>query len=277
MGHAVGAFNITSYESLRAVIQAAEGLGRPVIIQFAESHGNFISLEEIGPHMLLYAREAAVPVAVHLDHGASFQTCMKAIRMGFTSVMIDASSKDLETNIRITKEVVHAAHPAGVSVEAELGCVPQSCGGSDAGGSAEPAPSHGKPDSSYTDPFMAKEFVERTDVDFLAVSFGTVHGVYFNTPRLDMERLALIKKQVGIPLVMHGGSGISPEDYGRVMENGISKINYYTYMNRAGACAAEERISEAQGGGLLFDQISLAATRGMKEDVKKAMILFSGR
>ena len=256
---AVGAFNGTTLEGIRAIIGAAEELRRPVILQHAQSHDTIIDLNEIAPLMLHYARSASVPVAVHLDHGSTFKRCMEAIRAGFTSVMYDASAKPFEQNLMETAEIVKAAHSV-VSVEAELGHV--------ANINEDPGE-----DNIYTDPALAEEFVKRTGVDCLAVAFGTVHGLYVKQPRLDLSIVTQISEKTGIPLVMHGGSGVSGDNYRRAIKEGICKINYYTYMNTAGGNAARSFVKQS-GEHLAYDCLTLAATEAMKQDVMAAMRIF---
>lgn len=208
---AIAAFNVPNLEMIRAAIQAAEEVNTPVILQHAEGHGSLISLEEIGPIMLQYAKRSKVPVVVHLDHGKSFEMIMQAMKLGFTSVMIDASDLPFEENIARTKEIVKIAHSLGVSVEAELGHVfTSSLGGGE--GRTPDDDQIGETDI-YTDPKQAKDFVDATTVDCLAVAFGTVHGVYLKEPKLDLDRVKKIYDEVKIPLVMHGGSGVEASDY----------------------------------------------------------------
>ncbi len=270
---AVGAFNGTTLESIQGIIRAAEELDCPVILQHAQSHDTIVPMDEIGPVLLFYAGRAKVPVAVHLDHGSSFERCVQAIRLGFTSVMYDASGKEFETNVRETAEIVRIAHAAGVSVEAELGHIFTSEIVAGEGTEADSAADYEDIQDIYTDPQAAKVFVERTGVDSLAVAFGTVHGVYLTEPKLDLPRVAAIRDAAGIPLVMHGGSGVADEDYKAAIENGICKVNYYTYMNTAGGRASMEYWKDGEKP-LFYDQMALAAAEAMKEDVKRAMKVF---
>ncbi len=273
--YAVGAFNVPNLEAVRAVIGAAEELGSPVILQHAEVHENLISLKEIGPVMLDYARNATVPVGVHLDHGASFELCVEAIRLGFTSIMYDASSKAFEDNVRETAELVKIAHAVGVSVEAELGHIFTSAIGGGEGRGSDSDEDYDNLDDIYTDPDLAKEFVERTNVDCLAIGFGTVHGLYLKKPKLDLDRITAIKKKIDVPFVMHGGSGVSDDNYRTAIKNGICKINYYTYMNKAAGQAVRDTLAgTAQDQPVFFDELSLAATAAMKENAKQAMKIF---
>ena len=258
--YAVGAFNVPNLESVQAVIAAAEELKLPVILQHAEVHENLISMQEIGPIMLDYAKRASVPVCVHLDHGASFDLCIQAIRLGFTSIMYDASAKSYEENLEETKEIVKIAHAAGVSVEAELGHIFTSAVGGGEGRGAVGAEDFTSLDDCYTDPVTAKKFVEATHVDALAISFGTTHGVYLTEPKLDLNRITEIKKQIDIPFVMHGGSGVSDED---------------TYGAMAGGNRIREYVNNIGDKEIFLHDIIAAGKEGVKEDVKAAMTVFA--
>ena len=269
---AVGAFNGTTLEAIRGIIQAAEELNCPVILQHAQSHDDIIDLEEIGPVMKYYAERAKVPVALHLDHGSSFERCVQALRLGFTSVMYDASSKSFEENAEETKEIVRIAHAVGASVEAELGHIFTSEVVHGEGGSADSKDDYDDLDDIYTDPEVAKKFVELTGVDCLAIAFCTTHGVYLTEPKLDLPRVAKIREAANVPLVMHGGSGVSDEDYAVAIENGICKVNYYTYMNVAGGKASKEFWKDDETN--FYDSMAIKATEAIKEDVKRAIKVF---
>ncbi|MEO1769575.1 class II fructose-bisphosphate aldolase [Candidatus Enterococcus ferrettii] len=269
---AIAAFNVPNLEMVRAAISAAEQLNLPVILQHAEGHDSLIPLEEIGPIMLQYAKQSKVPVVVHLDHGKSFAAIVRAMKLGFTSVMIDASDLPFEENIARTKEIVKIAHSLGVSVEAELGHVfTSSLGGGE--GRVPDDNEIGNIDI-YTDPAQAKQFVAATGVDCLAIAFGTVHGIYLNEPKLDLNRVEEVYKEVGIPLVMHGGSGVSAADYQRAIDKGIAKINYYTYANKAGGAKTKDFLTEASQEYFLEDCV-IAATEAVKADYLDAMQAFS--
>ncbi len=262
-GCAVGSFNTPAFENLDAIISAAESLATPVIIAHAQVHeADGIRLEKLGPLMVRAAEEAKVPVCVHLDHGEDPDYLYRAMDMGFTSVMIDASAKAYDENAAITKAVAERAHARGVDVEGEIGSLGAAEGGAGDGVAV------------YTDPELAKRFVDDTGIDALAASFGTAHGIYKAKPVLDFERITKIRSLAGVPLVMHGGSGVSPEDYRKAIACGVKKINYYSYMARAGGSAVAKRIEE---GMLFFHVLSVAATNAMREDVLKAMEVFSGR
>ena len=269
---AVGAFNGTTLEAIRGIIQAAEELNCPVILQHAQSHDDIIDLEEIGPVMKYYAERAKVPVALHLDHGSSFERCVQALRLGFTSVMYDASAKSFEENAEETKEIVRIAHAVGASVEAELGHIFTSEVVHGEGGSADSKDDYDDLDDIYTDPEVAKKFVELPGVDCLAIEFGTTHGEYLTQPKLDLPRVAKIREAANVPLVMHGGSGVSDEDYAVAIENGICKVNYYTYMNVAGGKASKEFWKDDETN--FYDSMAIKATEAIKEDVKRAIKVF---
>lgn len=275
-GYAVGAFNVSNLESLMAIIGAAEETGRAVIINYAEVHAPFLSMEQ-ATIMLDYAKKATVPVCVHLDHGSSMEACIKAIRLGFTSVMLDASAEDYETNVRETAEIVRLAHSVGVTVEAELGHIFASdMGLEDSPKEAETLDSFESADDVYTDPELAKDFVTRTGVDVLAIAFGTTHGVYLKKPKLDLDRITKIKEAIDIPFVMHGGSGLSKEEFQTAIKNGIRKINYYTYMTLAGGKAIKEALDKkAEGENVFFHDLPLIAIDAMKKEVKQAIQVFS--
>lgn len=222
--YAVGAFNIVNLDMVRAIISAAEKENSPVIIQFAEVHEQFVPLEVIAPIMVREAERASVPVAVHLDHGNTYEYIVRAMHLGFTSVMIDGAAFPFEENVEVTKEIVKVAHALNVSVESELGAMLNS------DTSTEKSDEEIDPDQIFTDPTMAKDFVEATDTDILAISFGTVHGIPLAEPNLDFERLQAIADSTPVPLVMHGGSGSAVDEYKSAVKRGVSKINYYSDM-----------------------------------------------
>lgn len=262
--YAVGAFNTPNFECLLAVIRNAEEMNVPVIISHAELHEEVAPLQDIGPVMVYMAKGAKVPVCVHLDHGETLEYLQKALDMGFTSIMYDGSLLSYEKNVENTKKAVAMAVKTGASVEAEIGVL----GGREAGAKQVGQ----KAEDLYTDPELAKKFVEDTGIDALACSFGTAHGIYKVKPKLDFERIEKIKSLVHIPLVMHGGSGVSPEDYKTAISKGIRKINYYSYMSNAGIRAAKELLDTQEV--TFFHDIAYTAEKAMKEDVRKAMNVF---
>lgn len=277
-GYAVGAFNCPNMESVQAIVRAAEEMKSAVILNYAEVHEPLVSMEDIAPVMLQFAKKADVPVCVHLDHGQSIESCIKAIQLGFTSVMIDASGDNYEENVKTTAEVVRLAHSVGVTVEAELGHIFSSEIGVGEAGETETADSFETLEDVYTDPDMAKDFVERTGVDVLAIAFGTTHGIYTQKPVLDLNRITQIKKKIDIPFVMHGGSGLSKEEFQTAVKNGIRKINYYTYMTLAGGDAVKKALEEkAEGDNIFFHDIPLIAMEAMKKNVKEVIEVFALR
>jgi len=204
----------------RVFVQTADALKTPILLSFALGHAGLISLEEAALVGKYWAEKVATPIVLHLDHGQDFDFLRRAIELGFTSVMLDASMKEMDENIRLTKEVVAYAHTKGVSVEAEIGHV----GGASEG--VEGATS----ESVYTTVEEAKAFAEATAVDSLAVSIGTSHGVYKSNkaPELNFTRLRELAAAVPVPLVLHGGSGTGDENLRRAVREGIAKLNIYT-------------------------------------------------
>ncbi len=268
---AVGAFNAANLESLQANFQAAEELNVPFIIQFAQCHESWIPLEVIGPLMVEFAKKSAVPVCVHLDHGETLEYLQRALGIGFTGIMYDGSTLPYGENLANTKKAVEMAKEYGAGVEAELGSMGKRESGAGDG--------TGEEDDTkiYTDPDQAKEFVAQTGIDALACSFGTTHGIYLKKPKLDFNVVREVRKECdSIPVVMHGGSGVSREDFQAGIRAGVRKINYFTYMDKAGGNAAAEYVRMvSEGEPVFFSGVLAAAREGMKEDVKKAMKVFA--
>ena len=261
-GCAVGAFNTPTFENVTAVVSAAEKQGVPVIISHAELHeAEGAPLDRMGPLMVWAAERAKVPVCVFLDHGETIDYVKHAVDLGFTGVMYDASLKSYDENVAGTKEIVAYAHARGVQVEAEIGSLAQREGGADGGGAAV-----------YTDPELARSFVEATGIDALAASFGTAHGIYKAKPVLDFDRIRRIRELVNLPLVMHGGSGVSPDDYRTAISCGIRKINYYSDMARAGKDAVAAKL--ASGDVTFFHVLAAEATNAMEADAARAIKVF---
>lgn len=268
---AVGAFNVPNLECIQAEIAAAEELDLPIIIQFAQGHESHISLDEIGPIMIDHAKKAKVPVCVHLDHGEDLEYIKKALDIGFTGVMYDGSTLPYEENVANTKKAVELARKAGAYVEAELGSMGRRENGTGEG--------TGVNDETkiYTDPVQAKEFVAETGVDALACSFGTTHGIYLTEPKLDFSVVENVRKECdGLPVVMHGGSGVSAEDFHKAIHAGVRKINYFTYMDKAAGSAMVAYINSLEEGKPAFySDAALCAIAAMKENVKSAMSTFA--
>lgn len=269
---AIGAFNITGLETLQAVLQAAEKLREPVILQFAQVHEEegVMDLDIIGPIMVMMAKQATIPVAVHLDHGVDLHVLKKALDMGFSSIMYDGSSLPYGENIAFTRMAVSMAKPYGASVEAEIG---QMAGLTlnDQKVTENRAVDH----SMFTDPLIAQDFVEKTGVDCLACAFGTVHGLYTSEPHLDFELVKELDATIGVPIVMHGGSGVSEADYDIVIENGVRKVNYYTYMAKRGGEAVRDFTKNQDI--VFFHDVMNEGIRAMQENVEEALRIFQHR
>ena len=231
-GYAVGAFNVENMEMVQAVVAAAEELKSPVIMQTTPSTIKYASPEMFYANVAAAAKDASVPVVLHLDHGSSFELAVHAFRAGYTSIMIDGSHSVFEENIAITKSVVDVCHAGNVPVEAELGKV---------GGKEDDL--DGGNGGGYTVPSEAVEFVEKTGIDSLAVAIGTAHGVYKGTPKLDVERLSEIREVVSIPLVLHGTSGVPDEAVKECIRRGICKVNYATDLRIAFSNGVKEYLA----------------------------------
>ena len=260
-GYAVGAFNVENMEMVQAVVAAAEELRSPVILQTTPSTVKYADLAYFYANAKVAADKATVPVVMHLDHGNSFDLALRAYRAGYTSIMIDGSHESFEDNIKVSKAVADACHAAGVPVEAELGKV----GGKEDdldGGDGDP----------YTDPAQAVEFVERTGIDSLAVAIGTAHGVYKGEPKLDLDRLAEIRKAVDIPLVLHGTSGVPDETVKECVKRGICKVNYATDLRIAFSKGVNEVLKADPG---VFDpkKYGAAGREKVKEYVKNKIMV----
>lgn len=261
--YAVGAFNVNNMEIVQAIIQAAEETRSPVIIQASQGGINYAGIEFVSALALKAAEVATVPVAVHLDHGTDFGQIMQCIRHGFSSVMIDGSKHEFDENVRLTKEIVKIAHSVGVSVEAELGKI---------GGTEDDITVEMK-DATFTDPKEAKEFVEKTGVDSLAIAVGTAHGVYKGEPEIDFERISQIRELVDVPLVLHGSSGVSYDDLREAIKRGICKVNIDTDLRREFTRGVHEFIVE--NPDVIDPRKILAPARElMKETIKEKMEVF---
>jgi fructose-bisphosphate aldolase class II len=258
-GYGAGYFNGINLEMVRAYIRAAEDCRAPIIIGTAEALLKYSGFDWIAPLMLDAARRAKVPVAVHLDHTYTFDNIMRALAAGFGSVMYDGSVLSYEENVKNSAEIARAAHPMGAGLECELGKV----GGLDEGEGVTGG-------NIYTDPAQALDFVERTGADFLAVSIGTVHGVYREKPRLDLNRLGEIRGKVDTPLVLHGGSGLSEDDFRNCIKGGICKVNIYTDIVTA-AIGALRRES-----GLAYTDLNEKAEQAMYEAAAEKIKIFGG-
>ena len=232
-GYGIGFFDTVNVEMARAVIEAAEELRAPVMVGTAEILLPAMPLENVADFLLPLAKRASVPVCVHYDHGLSFDKCMEALKLGFTSLMYDCSTENYETNAKNVAEMVRICHAMGVTVEGELGHV----GDNEGAGKLE------KPSDYYTDPDIAEDYVRRTGIDSLAVAVGNAHGDYKFPPKLDFNRIETIAGRTGLPLVLHGGSGLSDNDFRLAVRKGICKINIFTDLDKAGKAGAEEGLN----------------------------------
>ena len=258
--YAVGSFSVANMEMILGVIKAAEETRSPIILQIAEVRLNHSPLALIGPMMLAAAEEADVPVAVHLDHGTTLDCIRQALDIGFTSVMFDGSHLPLEENIRITKQVVEEAKDYDAAVEAEIGCV----GGSE-DGSVDI-------EMHCTSPEQAVKFAAETGVDALAIAIGNAHGNYKQEPKLRFDILEKVHASVKTPLVLHGGTGISPQDFIKCHRNGIKKINIAT----ATFDSVEKSVRQAYENGKIrgYYDLHTAEINGAYENAKKHMEIF---
>ena len=258
--YAVGAFNVSDMEMAMGAVRAAEEMKAPMILQVAEGRLRYSPLELLGPVMMAAARHCQMPTAVHLDHGATIETIRLALRLGFTSVMFDGSKYPLEENIARTREVVALAREYGADVEAEIGRV----------GGAEG--DYKSVDVLVTSVEEAKRFVEETGVDALAVAIGTAHGNYRTQPELRIDRLKEIAAVVSCPLVLHGGTGLTEQDFHDCLQNGIQKINIATASYDASARQIKTVYQEKPEANY-FD-FSDAIVQGTYQNVKKHMEIF---
>lgn len=258
-GHyAVGLFNTTDTDMLQAAIEAAEEMHAPIIIGTAEVLLPYGELQLIAPSVIAAAKRAKVPVVVHYDHGLTFERCMEALQLGFSSVMYDASAKTYAQNIEETREIVRIAHAFGATVEGEIGHVGNADGSDPAG------------EDRYTTLQEATDYLRDTGVDALAIAIGTAHGAYKTAPKLSFDRLAQIRAAVDVPLVLHGGSGLTDADFRRAVAGGIAKVNIFTDLCLAGMEAQKQAVA---------GQMDYLSARNLKKDaireaVKQKMALF---
>jgi len=256
--YAVGLFNTTDTDMLQAVIEAAEECHSPVIVGTAEVLLPYGELSLIAPSVIAAAQRATVPVVVHYDHGLTFERCMEALRLGFSSVMFDGSAGDPEKNAADTREIVKIAHAFGATVEGEIGHVGQAADGD------------GDVSDRYTTLREARDYLAATGVDALAIAIGTAHGAYKTKPKLDLERLAEISSSVDTPLVLHGGSGLSNDDFTNAIAGGIAKVNIFTDLCIAG----DNAVKAAFENGLSYLEARNRKVEGIKAEVIKKMKLF---
>lgn len=258
-GYAVGLFNTIDTDMLEGAISAAEELNSPIIIGTAEVLLPYGELSLITPSIINAAKNASVPVVVHYDHGLTFEKRLEALKLGFSSVMFDASVLDYDENIKQTREIVKIAHAMGSTVEGEIGHV----GDNGADSAAD----------IYTSVEMAKDYTDKTNADACAVAFGTAHGKYLKKPKLDFERLKDIRAAVDVPLVMHGGSGLSDDDFKTAVKCGIAKINIFTDLCTAGEDAVKSACEENIG----YLKMRNKKVMAIKEAVKRKILLFGSQ
>ena len=256
--YAVGLFNTTDTDMLEAAISAAEEMKSPIIIGTAEVLLPSGDLPLIAPSIIEAAKRASVPVVVHYDHGLTFDRCMQALKLGFTSIMFDGSAGDADKNIADTAQIVKIAHSFGATVEGEIGHVGEASTGDNTA------------TDSYTTPEEALDFINKTGVDALAVAIGTAHGAYKEKPCLDIERLKEIRAKVDTPLVLHGGSGLSDEDFRNTIKCGIAKVNIFTDLCLAGNNAMAEGLEK----NLPYLSIRDLKVKKIKEAVIQKIKLF---
>lgn len=257
--YAIPAFNVVSLEMIIAAVKAAEAEQSPIIIEYTENDNKRIPLEYIGQFASCLAEKSDVAICVHLDHGHTLNAIIRAIKNGYSSIMYDGARLDYQYNLENTKKIVEIAESVGVSVEAELGQI-------------------GLGEDNYTDPNLVADFTAKTGIDALAVAIGTEHGVYEGKPEVDLRRLELIKEKTQTPLVMHGGSGLDTEIYGKVIDIGVSKINYYSAMsNKIINRIVSELQSEKKNRNIyLQDSIDLELEY-FEEEMRKVIRLFKNK
>ncbi|TBL73272.1 class II fructose-bisphosphate aldolase [Paenibacillus thalictri] len=261
--YAIGAFSAHTGEMIQGILEAAEEERSPVLIQIGQRAIRNSGFAGLIHNIEFFGKRTNVPVIIHLDHGKSYEQAIAAIQAGCTSVMYDGSHHPLETNISHTKDVVRAAHAVGVAVEAELGKI----------AGVEDDLSVDEQDAYYTDPAQALEFYQATQVDSLAVAIGSAHGLYKQTPKLDTDRLNTISRQLGIPIVLHGGSGIPDDQIRLAIQHGIRKINVDTELRAAYTEGVREAV-ETYGSAYDVYPFAHQGMQRMKEIVKQKIRVF---
>ncbi|MEJ2179658.1 MAG: class II fructose-bisphosphate aldolase [Gammaproteobacteria bacterium] len=257
--YAVGAFEIVSLDFLQAIIEAAETARSPVILNIVEPHFGLYDLDLLMTATIRAAKRASVPVAVHMDHCSSLETVQTAMRLGCNGVKLDAASESFPVNVQRTREVVDMAHAWGIPVEGEIGYV--------TGMSREDSESNSDV-PVYTHVEEAKAYIEKTGVDFLAVSIGTVHGRVKGKPRLDYTRLARIQEKFSIPCVIHGGTGLGEQQYRKLIDHGVAKINYFTALAETNAKQLEANLKNKE---MSYQQVFADVREKLSEEVKHHM------
>lgn len=260
-GYGVGFFNAVNVEMARAVIETAEELHAPVMVGTAEILLPVMEMERVAEYLMPMAEKASVPVCVHYDHGLTYEKCLEALKLGFTSIMYDCSTASYEENVEKVAEMVKICHAMGVMVEGELGHVGDNAGA----GKLE------NPSDYFTDPDTAADFVTKTGVDSLAVAVGNAHGDYAFPPKLDFDRIQMISEKTKLPLVLHGGSGLSDDDFRKAVKLGVSKVNIFTDIDKAGKRGVEAGIAAGEKTMMGLIPFEIAE---MKKVVKEKIMLF---
>lgn len=259
--YAVGLYNTIDTDMLEAAIAAAEEMRSPIIIGTAEVLLPYGELKLIAPSIIKAAKRATVPVVVHYDHGLTFERCMEALKLGFSSIMFDGSAGDSDKNIADTKQIVRIAHSFGATVEGEIGHVGEAANGDNA------------TSDRYTTVKEAEDFINATGVDALAIAIGTAHGAYKAKPCLDIERLREIRKKVATPLVLHGGSGLSDDDFRNTVKEGIAKVNIFTDLCVAGENAMQYSVKN----NLSYLETRNKRVEYIKAAIKEKIVLFGSK
>lgn len=257
--YAVGSFNVFNFETLNAAVEVAEELKTPLVLGIPERLFKFVDVDTLGAAMVGAAQKSSAPIALHLDHGHTYEGVLKAIRWGFTSVMFDGSALPFADNVKITKEITKIAHSLGISVEGELGYF--SCNGS-----------HEITESNMVKPQEAEEFVRKTHVDALAVAVGNIHGAYKGTAKLNFSRLSELSAILDIPLVLHGGARLTKEEYKSSIEAGVSKINIATDMSLVAAKTLKDELTKSPEANYIH--LMMIVKKGVKDRVRQYMLYF---
>lgn len=260
--YGVGLFNAVNLEMANAIMDAAESLQAPVIMGTAEILLGAASLAEVAAMVKARAERSTIPVVLHYDHGLTFERCLEALKLGYTSVMYDCSTVPYEENVARVAEMVKIAHAMGATVEGELGHV----------GDNEGEGMLTNPSDFFTDPEMAADYVRRTKVDALAVAVGNAHGDYKFPPKLDFERIIQIQEAVNVPLVLHGGSGLTDQDFREAIRSGIAKVNIFTDISKAQVKGMQEGLAAGVNNGFDMTPYEVRAIRSV---VEEKMRLFS--
>ena len=260
--YGVGLFNAVNLEMANAIMDAAESLRAPVIMGTAEILLGAANLAEVAAMVKARAERSPIPVVLHYDHGLTFERCLEALKLGYTSVMYDCSTVPYEENVARVAEMVKIAHAMGATVEGELGHV----------GDNEGEGKLTNPSDFFTDPEMAADYVRRTKVDALAVAVGNAHGDYKFPPKLDFERIIQIQEAVNVPLVLHGGSGLTDQDFREAIRSGIAKVNIFTDISKAQVKGMQEGLAAGVNNGFDMTPYEVRAIRSV---VEEKMRLFS--